>query len=83
MRKFLPMNCESQKVACSLSIFVLVLRSLLGGDCMYGRYQLYLFEDMATVRSKWARGVGGVAMKWLSRVREWLESLVSQIMCLA
>ena len=50
---------------------------------MYGRYQLYLFEDMATVRSKWARGVGGVAMKWLSRVQEWLESLVSQIMCLA
>ena len=83
MRMFLPMNCESQKVACSLSIFVLALRSLLGGDCMYGRYQLYLFADMTTVRSLALSGVGGVALRWLSRFREWLDSLVSQIMRLA
>jgi hypothetical protein len=25
---------------------------------MYGRYQLYLFEDMATVGSKWGRRCG-------------------------
>ena len=58
MRMFLPMNCESQKVACSLSIFVRVLSSLWGGDCRYGRYQLYLFDDMAVVRSKWGRRCG-------------------------
>lgn len=45
------MNCESQNVACSLSILVLVLLSLLVGDFMYGRYQLYLSADMAATSS--------------------------------
>lgn len=48
MRRFLPMNCDNQKVACSLSILVLVLLSLLG-DFRYGRYQLYRFAVIAAI----------------------------------
>lgn len=42
------MNCESQKVACSLSILVLVFFSLLD-DFRYGKYQLYRFADISAM----------------------------------
>ena len=68
MRRFLPINCDSQKVACSLSILVLVLLSLLG-DFRYGRYQLYRSAAISAMFSwrlcqKWR----GVASSWLPAV---------------
>lgn len=68
------MNCESQNVACSLSILLFVLLSLAVGDLRYGRYQLYLVADMSC--RSWAgcvlpSGVERVALPWLGRCGGW------------